>query len=698
MKHVLRAFHVVSCCAAGAVFVLNAMAQDIDTALMGSPARNYTVLDQVDTPAERRDFLTLRGTADPRRRRELAEAFLARYPQSWLLADVYEISSKASVDLDDFPRALADGRMSLRLLPENALLLVPLANVEVQQGLLEAARRDARDALRYLATVAGPSAMTPAAWNELERQLAASSHFVLGRAAITEALRIKSSRRDELLAEAEMELGLARSVEIPEASYLLGLAQLMQAKPAQAASQFMAASRPSSVIRAKALEQLRRLYDTQPRSKRTFESWLAGIPEPAPRAVPQPPMHAAAAAEYAGSAACQPCHSQAYRSWQSTGMGRMLRSYASDRVLADFQAGTEVHDDSGHWTVRVGHDRQPYFEFSAAGQTPRRYPVNYVIGSKWQQAYATRLNDGRIQVFPLQYNALTRRWLNYWKEIDPPGSERADIARFTTLSAATNYQSNCAICHTSQLRAQGSSTQKFELATFREPGIDCEMCHGPSAAHIVAVNSGGRTAQPVDFGKVDHGTGTKICAQCHRQSSLRDQGPKGEMNYVPAELFFSDFKSRPYKEFSRRAFYKDGRFRETTFIAEAFTRSACFRRGEAQCASCHDPHPLNPAANPVSLKFPDDPDRMCLQCHAEIQPRIAAHTHHRPESAGSRCAACHMPKIMNSLSFQAASHQIDDIPRPEMTERFGQKESPLACLLCHADRTTQWAAATLQAW
>jgi len=684
--------------AVAAVIVVNAMAQDIDTALVGRSAKGYTVLDQVEKPEERRDFLRLRGTADARRRRDLADTFLSRYPQSWLLADVYEISSKASIDLDDFPRALADGRLSLRFLPENALLLVPLADVEAQQGLLEAARRDARDALLSLDTFAGSSALTPQAWSELARKLAASSHFVLGRAAITEALRSKGTRRAELLAESETELGLALPTDNPEAAYLLGLGKLVQAKPAQAASEFMAASRTASVIRAKALDQLRRLYDAQPQSSNSFESWLAGIPEPARAAAPPTPMRSAAAPEYAGSAACQPCHSAIYNSWQNTGMGRMFRSYAPDHVLGDFRAGAEIHDGSGRWTVRVGQDRQPYFEFAAAGETPRRYPVDYVIGSKWQQAYATRLNDGRIQVFPIQYNALTRRWLNYWNEIDPPGSERADIARFTTLSAATNYQSNCAICHTSQLRATGDTSRKFELATFREPGIGCEMCHGPSSAHIAGVKSGVRSTQPVNFAKVDHRDGSKICAQCHRQSSLRDQGPKGEMNYAPAELFFTDFKSRSYKEFSRRAFYKDGRFRETTFIAEAFTRSACFRRGQAQCASCHDPHPVNPAGNPVSLKFPDDPDRMCLQCHAEMQTRIAAHTHHRPASAGSRCAGCHMPKIMNSLSFQAASHQIDDIPRPDMTERFGQHESPLACLLCHADRTTQWAASLLQAW
>ena len=47
--------------------------------------------------------------------------------------------------------------------------------------------------------------------------------------------------------------------------------------------------------------------------------------------------------------------------------------------------------------------------------------VDYVIGSKWQQAYATRLPDSRILVFPIQYSRLKSAWLNYWAGVDAPG-------------------------------------------------------------------------------------------------------------------------------------------------------------------------------------------------------------------------------------------------------------------------------------
>jgi hypothetical protein len=56
-----------------------------------------------------------------------------------------------------------------------------------------------------------------------------------------------------------------------------------------------------------------------------------------------------------------------------------------------------------------------------------------------------------------------------------------------------------------------------------------------------------------------------------------------------------------------------------------------------------------------------------------------------------------MPKIVNALLFQARSHQIE-IPRADLTERFGQSESPNACLMCHADKDARWTTQKLGRW
>ena len=87
-------------------------------------------------------------------------------------------------------------------------------------------------------------------------------------------------------------------------------------------------------------------------------------------------------------------------------------------------------------------------------------------------------------------------------------------------------------------------------------------------------------------------------------------------------------------------------------------------------------------------------DEFCLYV-IDVAKRTCAnilYTRHPAGSEASRCGSCHMPRIMNSLLFKSATHQIDDIPDAEMTRRFGREESPNACLLCHRDRDASWLA------
>jgi hypothetical protein len=588
-------------------------AQEIDTAQfessrIESSRKPGSLVDRAETEVEHRAYVELQKTADPEKRRTLADAFLARFPQSWLLAGVYHSAAGASLELKDYARTLADGRASLRLLPENPALLVTLAQIEAAQGKLPQAKRDAQDALLWLSLFAPPSGVKPSEWKKTREKLAEYATAVIG-------------------------------------------------------------------------------------------------PGGQPQTEPAKPHRKEKAERFAGSESCKPCHIAIYESWSATGMARMLRPLPDANVLADFSLTNEFRDSAGSIKIRTGGGVRPYFEFPTSGGAWKRFRVDYTIGSKWQQAYATRLPDERLFVFPIQYSAIEKRWLNYWSLIDPPGSERARLDQFPMLTNATSYQRNCAACHTSQLRLMRLDDETLQKAAFREPGINCEMCHGPSASHVQAMHSGEQrvtgadvNGPPFRFSRLDHRTATLICGQCHRQSAQRNLGSNGEMNFTSVSPYYLRLQDQPYAELGNRAFYKDGRFRETTFIGEAFMRSACFRRGSAQCASCHNPHPTDPQANRTSLKFTANPDEMCTQCHSAIGARGKTHTHHDAGSAGSRCAACHMPRIMNSLMFPAASHQIDDIPRADLTVRFGQKESPSACLMCHAEKDIQWVAARLQSW
>jgi predicted CXXCH cytochrome family protein len=229
------------------------------------------------------------------------------------------------------------------------------------------------------------------------------------------------------------------------------------------------------------------------------------------------------------------------------------------------------------------------------------------------------------------------------------------------------------------------------------------MCHGPSLGHAEWMKSGGKQKlagpAPLDFRRVTAEQSVAVCAQCHAQSAVHDTRPDGSANYSGGDTpFYREYGKHLPSDFSRKAFYRDGRYRATTFLVEAFTRSKCFLKGNATCASCHDPHPVNVADNPTSLKFAKDSDQMCVQCHTDLRAAPERHTRHPAATEASRCVSCHMPRMQEALLFQARSHEIDDIPDAAMTVRFGVKDSPNACLACHQDRTVGWLQSELEKW
>jgi hypothetical protein len=703
--------------------------QDIDANITTENRRQVTVADQISDPAERAAFQDLFKQTQSKQMLEQAKLFLARFPQSAFLFQVYEMAARASFGLEDYDAGLNYARQSLILLPENPLLLVSVADVEAQRHLNAAAISDARDAVEYLDRFVAPGTVAPESWPELKIKLKATAEFAQGRALLEQALALpKEEKRDALLKDCEALLAKAQLLNPSdfEITYLLGLVQLSSGDLNSAAGSFAAIYRANGSLAYKARENLQNIY-TMLKSHESFESFVEqtarqnSVPSERKTGVidsvsVQPPP------DYAGSDSCRGCHSSVYRQWSQTGMSRMLRPYAPQNVIGDFQDKSEFYleDEATYHEGKLEFANRPkrtlfasmvirggrhYFDIQESDGKLHTYPVDYTIGSKFQQAYATRLPSGEIHVFPIQYSALQKRWINYWTMIDGGRSERSDLRSWEKLSAATSYQSVCAVCHTSQLRNVKGGGFDVNNVEFREPGIACEMCHGPSAQHIIEMTANEPYPKhaidpPVNFHDVGSRDFIRICSQCHMQSAIRVSGPGGELNYSRSREFFPNNLSIPFGEFSRIGFYKDGRFRQTTFIVEALQRSQCFRKGQVSCGTCHDPHGHDAASNLTSIKFRDQPDLMCTTCHSQFQSNtsVAAHTHHRVDSEGSRCVSCHMPRIMDAVLFRARTHQIDDIPNADMTQRFGREESPNACLLCHSEGTPGWVKEKLAGW
>jgi predicted CXXCH cytochrome family protein len=673
------------------LLVALASAQEINVAIgLGRRPTPMTIFDQIEDVGERRSFREVWDAA-PRAQIGLATRFVQEYPRSIVLREAYELAARAYVAEGDLTQGLVWAKRALRLMPENPFLLVMVADIAAKQRDYDLAVESARDALRYLDHAEPPSHLSRQRWPQVRDGLRATALFVRGRVA---AVR-------EQYKEAEQSLlaSLTLNPDDVEALYTIGVVRMAVRADEGAARAFSQVAKTDGPLAAAARDALRALHARNATAAGTpFDVWQAGLkwnpPEPA-----VPLDRTGEVGRYAGSQACRECHARAYTNWQSTGMAKMFRDYRPADVIGDFSGNQIVSGDA-----RAVSDGGRHFIEIRRGDDNAwiRYPVDYVIGSKWQQAYATRLQDSRLMVFPIQYSRLRKAWVNYWEMVDAPGSPRTDISQFHTAPSDAVYQTTCAPCHTSQLSFAKGAIEPA-AAAFREGGINCEMCHGPSLDHVERFKSGvkapsGAAATPLSFRRLTAERYVAVCAQCHAQSAVHDAQRGGAVNHSETGEPFRTYSYELPSAFSRKAFYRDGRYRATTFISEAFARSQCFRKGQATCGSCHDPHPANAAQNPTSLKFVEDADAMCVQCHTALGDRPERHTRHAANTEASRCVSCHMPRIMEAVLFQARSHEIDDIPDAEMTERFGHADSPNACVGCHADRDNAWLRKSLAAF
>lgn len=204
-------------------------AQEFDAVVSSNNRRPATILDEISDPSEREAFRALYGSAGSSQQLRMAEAFVSSYPQSWVLPEAYEMAAKAAIELGDYDRGLRDAAASLRILPENPVLLVSVANVQAQTGLAREAQQSARKALDDLDQFARPASISEQAWPEIKRRLRAACYFALGRALMSEALAASAGeRRTTLLQQAVADLAQAAGLNPSDAEifYLAGLGYL----------------------------------------------------------------------------------------------------------------------------------------------------------------------------------------------------------------------------------------------------------------------------------------------------------------------------------------------------------------------------------------------------------------------------------------------------------------------------------------
>ena len=478
-------------------------------------------------------------------------------------------------------------------------------------------------------------------------------------------------------------------------------------------------------------------------STRVFLAALLGIgagsapdAEAQPRSVRDRPIEVADDG-YVSSRTCRACHPGSYANWYASYHRRMTQVATPETVIPDFD-GIRLAAYSRHYRIDRRGDEfwvemdDPAREGSGGERVERR--IVMTTGSHHQQIYWFAAGPDRVLgLFPFLYWITEQRWIpfpaNFVVEPAPPSTI------FPLATVIGKWNTTCINCHAThgQQRIRGPRDMDTRAAEF---GIACEACHGPGERHLQLNRDPqhrygqhlgeGADSSIVNPADLSPRLASQVCGQCHSVATVvRDLKDVENWNehgfaYRPGDELMKTrhligtnaeqhapavralLASQP--TFLRDRFWTDGELRVSGREYNALVDSACFARGRGErqlsCLSCHSMHPPADDVRPLEewandqLKPGMDGDAACTGCHRAFGAALAEHTHHAPESEGSRCLNCHMAYTTYGLLKAMRSHRIHS---PTATESV-ETGRPNACNLCHQDRTLAWTADRLEQW
>jgi predicted CXXCH cytochrome family protein len=447
--------------------------------------------------------------------------------------------------------------------------------------------------------------------------------------------------------------------------------------------------------------------------------------------------------DYVGSRACSDCHGAIYTAWEASAMRGMTRDARDAVIRAPFDgASLRVGDDTCTMEMRDG---QRTMRIVAAGRT-HTFRVTKVVGGRYREDFVGTEDDdnvhahGEEHVLPATYVFATRSWrykgysvmvkerprmaikgqwsreclpchntlplatmlyddidpsvpsyqgklsdraipkARAWtaRAIDEPGLGRALAAEIELLG---DTPPSAASLHASLTAAAIANEQHLDGTHLIELGVGCEACHNGARAHAADPELRPSFAVRSDLVAVapPHGqTGTRAqwinhtCAKCHTVLFSRYEWTweGGTRTVNPGGSSISSGEGRDYQ------------------LGSCATQMAC--------TTCHDPHTTDPPARLAALATPAG-NATCTACHTAFAAAdaVARHTHHPAGSAGTACVACHMPRKNMGLDYALIRyHRIGSPSDPRRVER----DRPVECALCHADRSVENLVTTMEAW
>ena len=311
----------------------------------------------------------------------------------------------------------------------------------------------------------------------------------------------------------------------------------------------------------------------------------------------------------------------------------------------------------------------------------RRLPIQHAMGGKNTYYFLTPMERGRLQVLPLAYDVGKKTWYDMSASGVRMHVDRPRDRPVAWTDPAYTFNTSCYGCHVSQLRTNYDLKSDTYHSTWREPGINCETCHGDADAHVAlykkdisAKHSDMRILRVTQFTVQQR---SEMCAPCHAKMSPVSSG------YQATQRFFDHYDLVTLEDAD---YYPDGRDLGENYTYTSWLMSPCIRAGRLDCIHCH--------TSSGRYRFAtENPNGACQPCHQERVANAEVHSRHKAGTPGGNCIDCHMPKT-RFANMNRSDHSMLP-PAPASTIKF---QSPNACNLCHADKSASWADAKVRQW
>ncbi len=376
---------------------------------------------------------------------------------------------------------------------------------------------------------------------------------------------------------------------------------------------------------------------------------------------------------FSGSGSCIQCHERFYELWSTSYHGKAMQPVNGSFLATEKIKSSEIFSLEGNTYHIILEDSAMTMVETSEGKT-HKYDLVWALGGKNVFYFLTSMENGKLQTVPLAFDVRTQSWYNNPESAVRHFPEGTPDEALPWRDRMYTFNTSCYSCHVSQLSNNFDLASDSYHTTWKEPGINCETCHGPSAEHVRVCMEAGEGRIPDDLKIIVTSTFTPeqhnaSCAPCH--AKMQPITP----SFMSGDRYFDNFD---LSTLENSDFYPDGRDLGENYTYTSWMMNVCASKSDLHCVTCHTSSGRD--------RFASNPNDACLSCHREKVEDVHSHSLHPAGSEGAVCINCHMPKT--EFGRMVRSDHSFRPPMPEATIRF---ESPNACNICHTDKTPEWA-------